>query len=484
MNGADLWLDAVLDEGSFRSWDAPLPAPVDPEYRAALARATERAGADEAVRTGAGAVHGRSVAVIVSEFGFLGGSIGVVTADRIVAAFERARREGLPVIAGLASGGTRMQEGAAAFLTMRTITAAVREFRAAGLPYLSHLRHPTTGGVYASWASLAHDVSAEPHALVGLLGPRVVTALAACGGATPIPEGVQTAENLLSHERIDAVVDASGFRERAARLLGLFDTSATDDAIGSGSDLQDAPAIEPDADWAAVRAAAQPGRPALPELIATCDEFVPRRGGGGELVAGWARTGGTSFLLVGQDRTRGVPTTPADIATARRAMALAVSLGLPIVTVADTSGAELSRAAEEAGLAAEIAATLAAPGAQPVPSVALLLGEGTGAAAIALCGTDAIVAVQEAWLAPLPLAGAAALLSEDPGDPDDVRERIARRQRIGAPSLYADGLIDGIATDRGVSIARRLDGSRARGLAESVLALAVAVRARCAAVVG
>ncbi|MGN8027592.1 carboxyl transferase domain-containing protein [Microbacterium sp. 22242] len=548
MNAADVWLGAVLDEGSFRSWDEVLPAPEDPDYRAVLARAAERAGADEAVLTGSGSVRGRPVAVIVSAFGFLGGSIGVAAAQRVVAAFDRARRERLPVLAGLASGGTRMQEGAAAFLTMRTITAAVVAFRAAGLPYLSHLRHPTTGGVYASWASLAHDVSAEPDALVGLLGPRVVTALAECGSAMPIPEGVQRAENLRAHDRLDAVVDAGGFRERASRLLALFAPGAAGDATvldargvgggraagadpdsgsvpadrdadapfgsgpvaaagsvlsGLGADPTagsvpadrdaDAPsgsvsAADPDADWAAVQAAARPGRPALPELIAACDEFVPRRGGGSELVTGWARSGDAAFLLVGQDRTRAVATTVADVVAARRAMALAGSLGIPIVTVADTSGADLSARAEEAGLAAEIAATLATPSAQPVPSVALLLGEGTGAAAIALAGTDAIVAVRDAWLAPLPLAGAAALLSDDiGGDRDDVRARIASRQRIGAASLFADGLIDGLAMPGpggGVILSERLNRSRARGLAARVLTLAVAASTTCAVAAG
>ncbi|HWT34615.1 MAG TPA: carboxyl transferase domain-containing protein, partial [Microbacterium sp.] len=217
MSTAAAWLDEVLDGGSFRSWDAAPTPPADADYRAALARAGERSGADEAVRTGAGTVAGRGVAVIVSEFGFLGGSIGLATAARIVAAFERAAAEGRPVIAGLASGGTRMQEGAAAFLTMRTIAAAVQRFRLSGLPYLAHLRHPVTGGVYASWASLADDVSAEPGALIGLLGPRVVEGLAA-----GVPQGVQCAENVHAHGLLDVVVDAAGFRVRAATLLGML----------------------------------------------------------------------------------------------------------------------------------------------------------------------------------------------------------------------------------------------------------------------
>jgi acetyl-CoA carboxylase carboxyl transferase subunit beta len=446
---ASAWLDAVLDAGSFAPWD------VEP--------------GDEAVVTGSGTVHGRRVAVVASEFGFLGGSIGVATAQRIVAAFDRARQERLPVLAGLASGGTRMQEGAAAFLTMRTITAAVGAFRATGLAYLVHLRHPATGGVYASWASLAHDVTAEPHALVGLLGPRVVTALAACGGAREIPAGVQTAENLMAHGRLDAIADAAGFRDRAAVLLGILEA-----ALAPLSPREPAQTASfAGTSWDAVQAAARPGRPALADLVAACDEFLPRRGGPGELVTGWGRAGDAAFLLVGQDRTRDTSTTVADIVAARHALELAASLRIPVVAVADTSGAEISAAAEEAGLAQEIARTLATGSSLPAPSVTLLLGEGTGAAAIALCGSDTLVAVEDSWLAPLPLAGAAALLSGDGGGADAaVRQQVAERQRIGAASLLHDGLIDGVVGPARVALSARLEGHRARALAERVLALA------------
>ena len=123
-------------------------------------------------------------------------------ADRLVAAIERATREGLPLLAGPVSGGTRMQEGTPAFVQMVRISEAVAAHRAAGLPYLVYLRHPTTGGVMASWGSLGHVTVAEPGALVGFLGPRVYEALY----GRPFPEGVQTAENLFAHGIIDGVV--------------------------------------------------------------------------------------------------------------------------------------------------------------------------------------------------------------------------------------------------------------------------------------
>ncbi|MBI4899482.1 MAG: acetyl-CoA carboxyl transferase, partial [Actinobacteria bacterium] len=186
-------LDLVLDPGTFSSWDEPIDLSyAAPDYRTLLEAAAAKAGTDESVLTGRGEVRGRPVAVVVNEFGFLAGSIGRAAADRITSAVRRATAEGLPLLASTASGGTRMQEGTPAFVRMAEISRALMEHRAAGLPYLVHLRHPTTGGVYASWGSLGHVTVAEPGALVGFLGPKVYEAL----NGRPFRPGVQVAENL------------------------------------------------------------------------------------------------------------------------------------------------------------------------------------------------------------------------------------------------------------------------------------------------
>src|SRR5215468_10540768 len=172
--GAVQLRDAVLDDGSFVSWDtAPLDVEPDEDYRSELAQARASTGLDESVLTGEGLVFGRRVAVVACEFDFLAGSIGVAAAERITAAVERATSEGLPLVASPSSGGTRMQEGTVAFLQMVKIAAAVELHMRAHLPYLVYLRHPTTGGVFASWGSLGHVTAAEPGALIGFLGPRV-----------------------------------------------------------------------------------------------------------------------------------------------------------------------------------------------------------------------------------------------------------------------------------------------------------------------
>ena len=211
--------DAVLDQGSFVSWDRePLAVPVTESYARELADARAATGLDESVLTGEGRIYGRRVAVVVCEFSFLAGSIGVAAAERITAAVQRATAERLPLLASPSSGGTRMQEGTVAFLQMVKIAAAVRLHKQARLPYLVYLRNPTTGGVFASWGSLGHVTVAEPGALIGFLGPRVYQLLY----GEPFPAGIQTAENLHRHGVIDGVVALDGLRRMVDRALTVI----------------------------------------------------------------------------------------------------------------------------------------------------------------------------------------------------------------------------------------------------------------------
>nr|WP_232546885.1 acetyl-CoA carboxylase carboxyltransferase subunit beta [Streptomyces antimycoticus] len=212
-------IEAIVDPGSWHGWDEPVAITTDdPDYRADLERARERTGLDESVITGEGRIEGRRVALVACEFRFLAGSIGVAAGERLVRAVERATAERLPLLAAPASGGTRMQEGTVAFLQMVKVAAAITDHKAAGLPYLVHLRHPTTGGVLASWGSLGHVTAAEPGALIGFMGPRVHEALY----GEEFPPGVQNAENLMNHGLIDAVLPLSRLSGVAARVLRVL----------------------------------------------------------------------------------------------------------------------------------------------------------------------------------------------------------------------------------------------------------------------
>ncbi|MFI6292322.1 carboxyl transferase domain-containing protein [Nonomuraea sp. NPDC050790] len=437
---------AVLDEGSWRSWDTPPVDPVRPDssYADELGVARAKSGYDESVVTGEGLLDGRRVAVVASEFSFLAGSIGVAAAERIALAVERATAERLPLLAAPASGGTRMQEGALAFVQMVKVTAAVQAHRAAGLPYLVYLRHPTTGGVFASWGSLGHVTAAEPGALIGFLGPRVFESL----HGYPFPEGVQVAENLYRHGLVDAVVSAEAARSIAVRALSVL--CARVDDLDPG--LPPEEDLRPVEAWEAITRSRRDDRPGVRTLLKLAATDVTPLNGSGEgenepgLILALARFGAAPAVVLGQDRRRqrvGAPLGPAGLRVARRGMRLAAELGLPLVTVIDTAGAALSKAAEEGGLAAEIARCLADMVALEAPTVCLLMGEGAGGAALALLPADRVLAAQHAWLSPLPPEGSSAILYRSV----DFAPEIAQAQGVRATDLRRNGIVDRVVPE-------------------------------------
>ncbi|MFL6137138.1 MAG: carboxyl transferase domain-containing protein [Frankiaceae bacterium] len=440
-------IDLVLDDGSFASWDAPpLPVAADDDYAATLAAAATASGADEAVLTGEGTIKGRRVAIVVCEFGFLAGSIGVAAAERLTAAVERAVEQRLPLLAAPSSGGTRLQEGTVAFLQMVKITAAIGRHRAAGLPYLVYLRHPTTGGVLASWGSLGNVTAVEPGALVGFLGPRVYEAL----HGEPFPAGVQVAENLFEHGLVDAVVPPNRIADIAATALAVL--SAPHEQLPDVPEPPDDPVPDVPA-WESIERSRRAGRPGVRDLLkAAATDVTPLHGTGeGEadpgLVMTLATFGAAPCIVLGQDhprRSAAVRITPAGLREARRGMRIAAELGLPVVSVIDTPGAALSKDAEESGLAGEIARSLADLVALPAPTVCVLLGEGTGGAALALLPADRVICAQHAWLAPLPPEGASVVLHRDL----DHAAELAERQGVRSLDLLAAGIVDRIVTER------------------------------------
>lgn len=445
-------VQTVVDPGSWRCWDEPVGEPAhayDPGYRAALADARARTGLDESVVTGEGTIHGRRAAIVAGEFSFLGGSIGVAAGERLVRAVERATRERLPLLASPASGGTRMQEGTIAFLQMVKVAAAITDHKAAGLPYLVYLRHPTTGGVLASWGSLGHLTAAEPGALIGFLGPRVHQALY----GEEFPSGVQVAENLAAHGLLDAVLPADRLAGTAARALRVLCGEQADAGRASASAAEDVPLPPPGAETS-IRRTRQPRRPGLRALLrAAATDVTPLSGtGAGErdpgLLLALARFGATPCVVLGHDRgpdggAGPTPLGPAGLREARRGMRIAAELDLPLLTVVDTAGAALSREAEEGGLAQEIARSLADLVTLPAPSLCLLLGQGAGGAALALLPADRVVAARHAWLSPLPPEGASAILHRR----TDRAYEVAERQGVRSADLLSRGIVDRIVEE-------------------------------------
>ncbi|WP_375000619.1 carboxyl transferase domain-containing protein [Aeromicrobium sp. CTD01-1L150] len=432
-------LDLVLDAGSFESWDEPVDiSGHTEEYRAALRAATERSGVDESVLTGRGLVRGRPVAVLLNEFGFLAGSIGAAAAARIVSAVRRATAEGLPVLASTASGGTRMQEGTPAFVHMVDISRAIMDHRAAGLPYLVHLRHPTTGGVFASWGSLGHVTVAEPGALIGFLGPKVYELLE----GKPFPAGIQVSENLAHRGIIDAVVLHDELPSVVDRAIGLL----RDPVSESTRERRTGTVGRRATAWESIELTRADGRLGARDVLRHGSDATVRLQGTDEgerdsaMLVAFARLDGVPCVVVGQDRTKQTPTSPmgpAALREARRGMRLADELGLPLVSIIDTPGAELSPEAEQGAVAGEIARCISSMATMDVPTVSVLLGQGCGGGALALLPADVVVATEHAWLSPLPPEGASAIVH---GDVEHAPE-MAEQQQVSAIDLHAIGTV-------------------------------------------
>lgn len=453
--------DAVLDAGSFVSWDhEPLALPVTESYARELTDARAATGLDESVLTGEGQVCGRRVAIVVCEFSFLGGSIGVAAAERITAAVQRATAERLPLLASPSSGGTRMQEGTVAFLQMVKIAAAVRLHKQAHLPYLVYLRNPTTGGVFASWGSLGHVTAAEPGALIGFLGPRVYELLY----GEPFPADIQTAENLQRHGVIDAVVALDGLRRTLDRALTVI--ADVPGPLPATRRPEPAPPKIDVPAWDSVMASRRPDRPGVEQVLrhGATDRVLLSGTGHGEAATtllALARFAGQPAVVLGQQRiVGGVASSvgPASLRAARRGMALAAELRLPLVLVIDTAGPALSAEAEQGGLAGQIAQCLAELVTLATPTVSVLLGQGSGGPALAMVPADRVLAALHGWLAPLPPEGASAIVFRDTVHAAEL----AAAQGIRSADLLKSGIVDVIvpehpdAADEPVEFSQRL----------------------------
>ena len=444
-------VDIVVDDGSFVSWDTTPITPaggISEEYAAELAAAGEKSGVDEAIITGEGMIEGRRVAIVAGEFRFLAGSIGVAAAQRLVDAIERATLEGLPLLAGPASGGTRMQEGTIAFLSMVKITNAVMAHRRAGLPYLVYLRHPTTGGVFASWGSMGHVTVAEAGSLIGFLGPRVFEAIY----DEKFPENVQTGENLHKHGIIDAVISPERIQATVSRVLDVLMGSKELPPRVADPDTRPAVADPNSSAWEAITRSRNADRPGVRDLLRTAANTVLPLNGTGQgekdpgLLLALAKFGSAPCIVLGQDRFRQdsrAPMGPAALREARRGMRLAAELDLPLVTVIDTPGAALSKSAEEGGIAGEIARSLADLANLDAPSVSLILGEGSGGGALALIPADRVLSAENGWLSPLPPEGASAIVHRT----TERAPEMAQSQGVHAPMLKATGVVDRIIAE-------------------------------------
>jgi acetyl-CoA carboxylase carboxyl transferase subunit beta len=217
-------INLLIDLGTFKEWDAELE-PLDPlqfqdtrTYKDRIKAQQEKTGRKDAMVIGQGAVNGRKVALCVFDFGFMGGSMGSVVGEKICRAVDRALEGRMPLILVTASGGARMQEGILSLMQMAKTSAAVAKLGEAKLPFISILADPTFGGVTASIAMLGDVIIAEPKALIGFAGPRVIEQTI----KQQLPDQFQRAEFLLDHGMIDMIVERKQLKEAVSTLVGHF----------------------------------------------------------------------------------------------------------------------------------------------------------------------------------------------------------------------------------------------------------------------
>jgi acetyl-CoA carboxylase carboxyl transferase subunit beta len=214
----------LADEGSFEEREAglrsgdPLGFKDTKKYPDRVKAARASTGLEEAVLTGTARLGGYPLVMAVFEFGFLGGSMASVVGEKITRAIELAIQKRMPVLIVTASGGARMQEGILSLMQMAKTSAALHRLGEERLPFISLLTDPTTGGVTASFAMLGDVILAEPRALIGFAGPRVIAETI----RQPLPEGFQRSEFLLEHGQLDIVVERRELRETLRRLLAFF----------------------------------------------------------------------------------------------------------------------------------------------------------------------------------------------------------------------------------------------------------------------
>jgi acetyl-CoA carboxylase alpha subunit/acetyl-CoA carboxylase beta subunit len=435
-------------------WDAdltagdPLGFPGYDEQRRALA------ASGESMRTG----RTDHYAFVEGRFEVLGGTMGAASGEKVVRAYDRARDLRLPMVVLTRTGGARLQEGMVALVQLARTAAAARRHGQAGLLSLAVYGSPTTGGVLASYASLVDLRAVVAGAVIGFAGPRVAEGTL----GVPLPPGSHTAESVYEHGLADARLGADEVAAWVEAALGLTDRPLPIRSLPAW----DAPAVRSGATtgsdaWMEVLRSRAVGRPSgIDRAARLCSSWVELRGTDPTVRAGLARVAGRRCVVVATDRycAAGRPT-PAGFRLAQRAVGLAGRLGMPVLTLVDTPGADPSPAAEVDGVASEIAQTLVALASCPTPTVSVCVGEGGSGGALALSYTDRLLMCEHATFSVIAPEGAAAILERDATKAADVAERL----RLTSGDMLELGVVDEVigedqdAVDE--AVARALEGA-------------------------
>ncbi len=449
---AMLRLEAITEAGTFEEWNVGMEThnPLNFKgYEEKLEGLKQRTGLDEAVVTGSAFIGDHKVALAVCDGRFMMASMGHVVGEKITRTIERATDEGLPVIIFACSGGARMQEGMISLMQMAKTSAAIKRHSDAGNLYISVLTDPTTGGVTASYAMLGDIILAEPGALIGFAGPRVIEQTI----KQKLPEGFQRAEFLLEHGFIDGIVSRENMKETLAGILELHEAGEPISVSTSGKNgcKQEA---ESDV-WEKVLLSRKMDRPVgmdyiealFPELLELHgDRYF---GDDPAIVGGIAKFQGVPVTVIAQCKGRntkekvyrnfGMPS-PEGYRKALRLMKQAEKFKRPVLCFVDTPGAFCGIEAEERGQGEAIARNLLEMSALRTPILSVVIGEGGSGGALAMAVADEVWMLENATYSILSPEGFASILWKD----STRAKEAAEVMKITSTDLQELGIVDGV----------------------------------------
>lgn len=451
-------IEMIADEGSFQEWDWDLETknPLDYKgYEEKLLSLQEKTNLKEAVVTGEAKINGQRTVLGVCDGRFLMASMGWAVGEKITRAIEKATKEKLPVILFACSGGARMQEGIVSLMQMTKTSAALKRHSKAGGLYVSVLTDPTTGGVTASFAMLGDIILAEPKALIGFAGPRVIEQTL----GQKLPKGFQRSEFLLEHGFIDGIVERSTMKETLSEILRMHEKKTITFAIEEEevkTEFQNKLA-DP---WDRVLLSRMKDRPVgedyihgmFPDFI----EFHGDRlyGDDAAIIGGIASFQGMPITVIAQGKGRdtkenirrnfGMPS-PEGYRKARRLMMQAEKFNRPILCLVDTPGAFCGIEAEERGQGEAIARNLFDMSDLKVPVLSIVIGEGGSGGALAMATANEVWMLENSIYSILSPEGFASILWKDAGKAKEA----AGVMKLTAKDLFDLGIVEKVIEEPG-----------------------------------
>lgn len=420
-------ISMVTDEETFEEWDTGMTSENPLNYRGyeeKLEALREKTGLEEAVVTGKAKIDGKEVVLAVCDGRFMMASMGKVVGEKITRAIERATSAKLPIIIFACSGGARMQEGIHSLMQMTKTSAALKHHHDAGQLYISVLTDPTTGGVTASFAMLGDIILAEPKALIGFAGPRVIEQTI----GQQLPEGFQRAEFLLEHGFVDKIVERKELKKTLAQILRLHEKKEMQNVSNfEKDDLTELSGSQLSA-WDRVQISRKQDRPVGTDYIENLfTDFIEFHGDrynmdDKAIVGGIAHFYGMPVTVIAQtkgrntkeniERNYGMPS-PEGYRKALRLMKQAEKFGRPIVCFVDTPGAFCGIEAEERGQGEAIARNLFEMSGLRVPIISIIIGEGGSGGALAMATSDEVWMLENSVYSILSPEGFASILWKD-----------------------------------------------------------------------